>query len=248
VPGDTNGTWDIFVRDRRAGTVERVSVSSSGRQGNDESRDCRVSDDGRYVVFMSVASNLVTGDTNFAQDHFLRDRLLETTRRVNVSSSGTQANNDARSNLAYPSISGDGRVVGFTTLATNLVANDSNTLIDAYAHQWSGELPGAGRFTLKPQAGLSFGAVAVASTSTLRMWLQNRGDAPLAIASIGLRGADASQFSLRHFCGSAVAPDDACLIDVTFAPTSTGGKTARLRVVAGDESVRIRDLEGTAIR
>ena len=59
VPGDTNGTWDIFVRDRQSGTTERVNVDSGGVQGDATSNYSSISADGRYVAFTSSASNLV---------------------------------------------------------------------------------------------------------------------------------------------------------------------------------------------
>jgi len=64
VPGDTNGRSDVFVYDRQADLIERVSVSSDGAQGNDGSDGSRISGNGRYVAFASWASNLVAGDTN----------------------------------------------------------------------------------------------------------------------------------------------------------------------------------------
>src|SRR5262249_45043093 len=94
VPGDTNGKADVFVRDRLTGSIERVSVSSSGVQGNGASGLPSISADGRYVVFESDADNLVPGDTNAATDVFVRDRVLGTTTRVSVSSSGAQGNAD----------------------------------------------------------------------------------------------------------------------------------------------------------
>jgi hypothetical protein len=77
VPGDTNGAFDIFVRDRWIGTTERVSVDSSGMQGDLDSDISGLSiyADGRFVAFGSNATNLVTGDTNGTTDVFLRDTV-----------------------------------------------------------------------------------------------------------------------------------------------------------------------------
>jgi hypothetical protein len=74
VPGDTNGSSDIFVHDRQGGTTERVSVDSAGAQGNSGSGAFSISADGRYVTFDSNASNLVAGDTDASSDVFFRDR------------------------------------------------------------------------------------------------------------------------------------------------------------------------------
>jgi hypothetical protein len=95
VPGDTNLQPDVFVRDRTAGTTERVSVDSTGAQGNADCLLAAMSADGRFVVFGSRSTNLVTGDANGHYDIFLRDRLTGTTERVSVASTGTEGNGDA---------------------------------------------------------------------------------------------------------------------------------------------------------
>ena len=119
VAGDANGTYDIFVRDRQSGTTELISVDSSGAQGNGISYSPVISADGRFVAFVSVATNLVAADTNAAGDIFVRDRLAGTTERVSISNAGAQAN--AASHSA--SISADGRCVAFASSAWNLVPN-----------------------------------------------------------------------------------------------------------------------------
>ena len=130
VAGDTNGAWDVFVRDRRSGTTERVSVDSSGAQANDASGyfGCSISSDGRYVAFGSIATNLVPGDTNGQEDIFVRDRRSGTTELVSVAVAGSQA--DGASSL--PSVSADGRFVAFRSYATNLVASDTNGSGDVF--------------------------------------------------------------------------------------------------------------------
>jgi hypothetical protein len=131
VPGDTNSQQDVVVRDRLLGTTERVSVSSSGAQGNgftDFVTD--ISLDGRYVVFVSRSTNLVSGDTNGLQDTFVRDRTLGITTRVSVSSSGVQANAAS----FQPALAGDGRYVTFTTSASNLVAGPVGAVENVYVH------------------------------------------------------------------------------------------------------------------
>jgi Tol biopolymer transport system component len=129
VRGDTNNTGDLFLRDRRTGRTERVSVSSKEKQGNSYSRGSGApSPDGRYVAFESDASNLVRGDTNGQQDIFVRDRRSGTTRRVSLGPNGVQANGpsfDAK-------ITADGRYVTFTSVATNLVPGDTNNDRDVF--------------------------------------------------------------------------------------------------------------------
>jgi archaellum component FlaF (FlaF/FlaG flagellin family) len=130
VPGDTNGVDDVFVRDRQSGQTERVSVDSSGVQGNGRSNFPSISADGRYVAFWSLADNLVSGDTNGAYDVFVHDRQSGQTERVSVDSSGAQANNSSFN----PSISGDGRYVAFQSYADDLVPGDTNGFADVFVH------------------------------------------------------------------------------------------------------------------
>jgi len=129
-PGDTNDSWDVFVRDRQSGQTTRVSVGSSGGEGNSDSGTPSISADGRFVAFMSRASNLVPGDTNDLWDIFVHDRKTKETTRVSVSSTGEEANGSSW-NL---SISADGRFVVFSSEASNLVSGDTNGKEDIFIH------------------------------------------------------------------------------------------------------------------
>ncbi len=75
VAGDANGSFDVFVRDRRTGTTTRMSLSSAGAEGNGGSFVPSISADGRFVAFLSGASNLVAGDLNGSFDVFVRGPL-----------------------------------------------------------------------------------------------------------------------------------------------------------------------------
>jgi hypothetical protein len=131
VAGGTNGRQHIYVRDRVAGTTELVSMSTAGVQADNLNDVGNISGDGRFVVFISYASNLVAGDTNGSPDVFVRDRQLGTTRRVSVSSGGGQGNGSS----LWPRISADGRFVAFVSVATNLAGSDANgTVEDIYLH------------------------------------------------------------------------------------------------------------------
>jgi hypothetical protein len=132
VPCDTNGTLDVFVHDRHTGETTRVSVDSNGKQGNSASASPSISADGRFVAFLSLASNLVRGDTNGTQDVFVHDRDTGETTRVNVDSNGNEATNES----ARPSISADGRFVAFGSLASDLVPCDTNDANDVFVHEF----------------------------------------------------------------------------------------------------------------
>jgi hypothetical protein len=124
VGADTNGTADIFVRDRLTQTTERLC---DAMQANSFSTTPAISADGRVVAFASAATNLVAGDTNRRIDIFTCDRDTGLLERSSVNSSGEEA--DGSSFL--PAISEDGRYA-FKSLADNLVPNDFNGLVDVF--------------------------------------------------------------------------------------------------------------------
>jgi Tol biopolymer transport system component len=111
VADDTNGVFDVFIRDRAAGTTQRVSVSGAGAQANDISAAGDVSGNGRFVAFESSATNLVAGDTNGVDDVFVRDRLAGTTERISVDSGEHQLQHGS----FEPTLNDDGRFVVFRT-------------------------------------------------------------------------------------------------------------------------------------
>jgi Tol biopolymer transport system component len=134
VAGDTNGVVDVFVRDLEKNTTARVSVNDDGIQADMDSASPSISANGRYVAFSSLATNLVTDDTNGdeisseGEDVFVHDLALHVTRRVSVSSSGAQADGLSR----HPSLSADGLFVAFESYATNLVEDDDNGVTDVF--------------------------------------------------------------------------------------------------------------------
>jgi len=119
IPVDTNGVADIFVRDRLLGVTERVSVGTGGEQGNGASAWPTISADGRFVTFVSAASNLVPEDANGYADVFLHDRATGATELISVSTTGEQGN-DSSGQWATFTMSPDARFVPFTSWATNL--------------------------------------------------------------------------------------------------------------------------------
>jgi Tol biopolymer transport system component len=169
VAGDTNGVEDVFVRDRQAGTTTRVSVRTGGLQSFGPAGGPALSGDGRYVVFESIAGDLVPDDTNAASDIFLHDRLAVTTVRVSVATSGAQGGGASTS----ATISADGRVVAFVSSARNLVDEDANgDLADVFLRdldlQRTTRLPPKGRGSRPGGLSLSEdgGRVSVATSSS----------------------------------------------------------------------------------
>ncbi len=130
VAGDANGLADVFIHDRTTGTTERLSVDSAGNESNADSSGPTITNDGRYVVFQSSATNLVAGDTNGASDVFVHDRTTGATRRVSVDSAGNEANGVN----VHAFIDRGGEYVVFMSRATNLADGDANILWDVYLH------------------------------------------------------------------------------------------------------------------
>lgn len=122
VANDANGSQDVFLKDFQTGQMTLVSVSSSGIQGNGSSQNGQVSGDGRYVVFQSAATNLVSGDTNGSVDVFRRDMLTGETVRVSTDSQGNQVTGDS----SALGISADGRYALFVSASSTLVSGDTN--------------------------------------------------------------------------------------------------------------------------
>ncbi|RMH01561.1 MAG: calcium-binding protein [Planctomycetota bacterium] len=136
VPGDTNGTWDVFVHDRLTGVTVRASVNSAGVQGDGASRRPALSANGRYVAFESYASNLDPRDTNGTYDVFVHDLVTRTTGRVSLPTRKNHSNGAS----VYPAISADGRFVAFKSDASNLVPNDNNQTVDIFVRdRFTGE-------------------------------------------------------------------------------------------------------------
>ncbi|MBS1706463.1 MAG: hypothetical protein JST40_11345 [Armatimonadetes bacterium] len=142
VAGDTNGVRDVFVRDTATNTTTRVSVNSAGVQGNAESIAGAISTDNRFVVFTSLATNLVGGDTNAVKDVFMRDLTGLATSRLSVNSAEVQGNGACGD---YPWIGNSPNYVTFSTLATNLVGGDTNGLSDVFLRTGGAAAAGATR-------------------------------------------------------------------------------------------------------
>lgn len=128
VPDDTNAVSDVFLHDRQTGVTTRISVISAGVQGNGSSVSPSISADGRYIAFFSQASNLVPGDSNGFGDAFVYERLTGRIERVSVAANGAQGNEES----IPVAISSDGHFVLISSLASNLVPNDTNERIDLF--------------------------------------------------------------------------------------------------------------------
>ncbi|MCE9594252.1 MAG: hypothetical protein K8S98_08660 [Planctomycetes bacterium] len=126
VANDTNVTCDVFVRDRIAGTTERVSVSSTQAEADSSTRWPAITADGRYVAFMGPTSNLFFPDHNTKDDVFRRDRLLGTTICASITPGFSTGDQWSR----FPSISDDGKSIAFVTVSSDILPGDVPGTID----------------------------------------------------------------------------------------------------------------------
>lgn len=131
VRGDTNSEADVFVLDPSY-DIQRVSIAGDGGQGNGASGTDGISLDtqAHLVAFSSTASNLVPDDTNQSRDTFVHDLESGVTSRVSVASDGSQANGDSGAGV----LTADGVLVVFSSLASNLVPEDTNGQEDVFVH------------------------------------------------------------------------------------------------------------------
>jgi Tol biopolymer transport system component len=130
VDGDTNNAIDSFVHDRLMNKTVRISVSSNGTQGNQDSVAPRLSADGRYVLFESRASTLASRDTNNNLDVFVHDRKTNRTSLISTDTKGAQGNEVSLAG----SISADGSIVAFQSFADNLIKSDTNASMDVFVN------------------------------------------------------------------------------------------------------------------
>jgi hypothetical protein len=182
VPGDTNGAWDVFVRDTCMDywmyelitgctpTTTRVSIAPDGSPANGDSGSTStspngslaVSFDGRYVAFVSSASNLVAGDTNGVDDVFVADTCRDdrwgavadctpSTVRASLRTDGSQSTLPA----SAPAIGTNNAYVVFVSADPNIVAGDINGVADVFLRDVcpglaSGCTPGTRRISVAP--------------------------------------------------------------------------------------------------
>jgi hypothetical protein len=206
VPADTNGTWDVFVRDVAAGQTERISVATGGSQTSEVASEGQfigggggVSDDGNLVLFDSKSSGLAPGDTNGERDVFLRDRNANTTVRINVKPDGSQANG-----LTFFSrLTANGAWAAFPTFSTDMVPGTVGTPNAIVGDLTNGTLELVSQGAGGPTAGVLFAdAVDVSPDgrfvsfisntgsggppSTYQVYLRDRSDDALPPAVIGV--------------------------------------------------------------
>lgn len=128
VPGVADGQLNVYVRDMVRHTTRLVSVPRTGLEGNGPSFRAYISESGRYITFTSGASDLAPGTASGVWNVFIRDLTRDTTALVSAGTDDTAANAPSMGSA----VSADGRLVAFTSLASNLVAGTTRGVPEVY--------------------------------------------------------------------------------------------------------------------
>ncbi len=185
VGDDSNAARDVYIKTLASNVITRVSSNASGVQGNAASSEPAISADGRFVAFISAASDLVAGDSNGNVDVFVKDLSDNSITRVNLDAAGGQGSGG---DCSAPSLSSDARHVGFICAQNNLVAGDTNALADAYVKDRI-----SGAITRLPISAVSAQANALSTATS--MAISDNGFAAFASSANNLVVADEQLFS-----------------------------------------------------
>ena len=222
---DANGVMDVFVRDRTLGTTVRVSLDDVLVEGNAASDGGAITDDGRYVLFGSRATNLIAGDTNGRKDIFIRDMMTATTTRVNLSDADAEANFDSDGPVMTPS----GRYIGFHSDANNLLSGggDSNIFTDVFVRERL--------ISVNPEIDAPskrrLGRVVLGASRKRSFLIQNTGAAVLW----GSVGTLAAPFEVVKGGGAfKLNPGGSKRVKIEFTPTTLGKVVQKLTITSND--------------
>ncbi|MFN8018437.1 MAG: DUF4214 domain-containing protein [Acidimicrobiales bacterium] len=262
-PIDTNGKKDVYVRDLWAGTTELASLTDDDKVVLGDSTTPTMSDDGRFVLFMSDANNLIPGDDKGFADVFLRDRYENTTRRISTGISGALLNTP----VAGASLSGDGTTTAYYTSANNVVAGDGGSDLDVFVVDNFGGDTTAASVNSSEQFGtgtsdnpvLSYDGryVAFASTSLLaggvvgdtNAYVRDRTNGTTEIVSIrsdetladhgggGVYMSDDGRYVMFSSDATNMVPNDTNGARDTFVRDRTAGTTQRVSLTAADGQI-----------
>jgi Tol biopolymer transport system component len=211
VPGDINERGDVFVRDRTAGTTERVSLSTEGAEGHTSrsflpaGQAPSISANGRFIAFSSDALDLIPGDTKDKSNTFVRDRVMKTTELISVSVAGAPGNSYSQD----PAISADGRFVAFQSRAGDLVPGDSNGKAHIYVRDR-------------------------ATGTTERVSLSSDGELGNGSSHVPSLSSD-GRFVAFSSGGDNLVPNDKNRVEDIFVRDRTNGTTERVSVSAAGQ-------------
>ena len=258
VAGDTNNSTDVFIRDRLNGTTAMLSRGRGGG-GNSISYGPRISADGRFVSFVSLATDLVPGGANGQQQAYVYDQKTGKLILVSVSKNGAQSDGG----VFTPSISSDGRYLIYSSFSTNLVPNDTNGTLDAFVYDQktgntsrvsvgvggkevcdlgasNGGISADGRFV-----GINTGCRNMVpgkineQIHTLEAYVYDRQNGRNDLVSIGPNGDPANDFSLAI----SISPDGRYVGMLSYATNLVpGGTNGQSQVYVPDRRLGINEL------
>lgn len=204
VPGDTNARSDVFVLERQAGTISRVSLSASSAESNGDSYKPALSADCRYVAFSSYATNLVSGANDGISQIYLHDRATGQTSLLSRDLAGQSGNGDSY----IPTLSADGRLIAYYSYASNLAPGDSNQAPDIFVHD--------------------------RSSGETRLVSRGQGNAPANGESyMPVISADGRFVAYESWASNLVTDDDNGLLDIFLHDLNTGQTTLVSRGISG---------------
>ena len=127
-PADTDGFFDVYVKDLTTGDLTLASTSDAGVKGNGHSVEPSLSADGTKVAFASLATNLDPADTDAVLDVFVKELTTGDLTLASTSDAGVKGN----ATSTEPSLSAVGTKVAFYSSATNLDPADTDGVLDVY--------------------------------------------------------------------------------------------------------------------
>lgn len=131
VSGDAPNQWEVYMFDTSNSTTRKISAVSDTVNANNRSIYPRITPNGRFVTYVSFATNLDPADNNPRSDVYLYNSVTDSTMAVSKHTLGVMGNRDS-SFSSVPVISPDGRYIVFESSASNFVSDDSNRHVDIY--------------------------------------------------------------------------------------------------------------------
>jgi len=231
VTGDANGTWDLYIADRFLGEQRCASISTRGEHGNAPTLAPKawIAGDGARIIYDSLASNLVEGDTNGVRDIFERDITTGTTRRLVFGLGGVEADAD----LHLQGVSTDGRYLTLISAATNLVAGSVIGEAQAYL------------VDLGPQCFVVSYCAALPNSTGIPATIQLTGSPSFSLNNMVLSALDLPDAATCSFFHGTARVDPA----TTFGNglRCAGGTVKRLATLQaiGGSMIQFQDLSGS---
>ena len=237
VAGDNGNFYDtdVFIRDRQLGTTAKASIlPASLRSTRRFMSGLSISDNGRFITFTAQFNGIGPFVGPYVREVFFRDMQRGVAARASRNAAGEAANSDAYDS----SMSADGRLVVFTSGATNL-APEPIQAETAFMHERPASIAVA-------PASLGFGSVQVGTLSAIKVvTISNTGPVQVGLKSIIIGGTNPGQFKKANNCPAQLAVGAQCTVSVTFKPSSTGAKSALLTVTPAVGRSKVVALAGT---